>query len=180
MQIDDRFGRLVVIGLIPGTRAVPAKAYVRCDCGVEKPVWRNSLAAGLTKSCGCLSRDTHRQLRKARAWLDQTTHGESRPPTVEWKAWDSMKDRCRNPNNKRWKDYGGRGIAVCHEWRDSYPAFLAHVGRRPSPAHSLDRIDNDGNYEPGNVRWATLEEQNRNRRPRSEWRNYQPAVESTT
>jgi hypothetical protein len=74
-----------------------------------------------------------------------------------------MLTRCRNPRNARYKDYGGRGITVCEAWR-SFEAFLADMGRRPSPAHSLDRRENDGNYEPGNCRWATPEEQANNRR----------------
>jgi hypothetical protein len=75
-----------------------------------------------------------------------------------------MSQRCTNPRHKSWSYYGGRRISVCDQWRNDYTAFLAHVGRRPSPKHSLDRIDNDGNYEPGNVRWATKKEQQRNRR----------------
>jgi hypothetical protein len=81
----------------------------------------------------------------------------------EYKAWDSMKQRCTNPNDKAWRWYGGRGITVCEEWANDFQAFLAHIGRRPSDKHSIDRIDGDKGYEPGNVRWATWEEQARNR-----------------
>lgn len=84
--------------------------------------------------------------------------------TPEYNAWVHMIQRCTNPNNKQWLNYGGRGIRVCDLWRLSYRAFYEHVGSRPSPLHSLDRIDNDGNYEPGNVRWATAQEQGLNRR----------------
>jgi hypothetical protein len=85
---------------------------------------------------------------------------------VEHKCWASMKARCLNPSALNFKHYGGRGITVCDEWVDDYEAFLAHVGRRPSSQHSLDRVDNERGYEPGNVRWATKTEQARNRRPR--------------
>jgi hypothetical protein len=75
-----------------------------------------------------------------------------------------MITRCENPNVHNYASYGGRGVRVCSAWRGDFAAFLAHVGRRPSPQHSIDRIDNDGNYEPGNVRWATTAQQNRNQR----------------
>lgn len=82
----------------------------------------------------------------------------------EYKTWCNMKNRCSNRKDKRYLDYGGRGIAVCDEWRTSFAAFVSYVGRRPSPLHELDRIDNDGDYRPGNVRWATAREQSRNKR----------------
>jgi hypothetical protein len=89
-------------------------------------------------------------------------HGESH--TVEYRAWQSLKQRCLNPAFVEYSNYGARGIRVCDEWLNAFDAFLAHVGRRPSPKHSLDRIDNEGNYEPGNVRWTTNEVQQRNKR----------------
>lgn len=86
--------------------------------------------------------------------------GRSRP---EYEAWKNMIRRCSDPRVRGWPNYGGRGIAVCAEWRQSFAAFLAHIGPRPTNQHSLDRIKNDGNYEPGNVRWATQAEQVCNR-----------------
>lgn len=82
---------------------------------------------------------------------------------AELKAWYEMKARCYTPSNKKYSHYGARGIAVCAKWLDSFESFLADVGPRPSPQHSLDRIDVNGNYEPGNVRWATQKVQQRNR-----------------
>lgn len=92
-------------------------------------------------------------------------HGEGRhgQRTPEYEAWLDMRWRCSTPSYKQWKDYGGRGITVCDRWL-VYSNFLADVGRRPSPLLTLDRIANDGNYEPGNVRWATRHEQQMNRR----------------
>jgi hypothetical protein len=91
-------------------------------------------------------------------------HGESSDPTPEYEAWHQMKSRCLNPADKRYQQYGARGIGVCEQWIYSYGNFLAYMGRRPSPDYSLDRIDNDGNYEPGNCRWATRSEQQQNKR----------------
>jgi hypothetical protein len=86
------------------------------------------------------------------------------PYQKERKAWSEMRQRCNNPNNDKFHHYGGRGIKVCAQWNESFHAFFSHVGFKPSPKHSLDRIDPDGDYEPGNVRWATQLEQARNKR----------------
>lgn len=84
---------------------------------------------------------------------------------LTYKSWRQMKDRCLNPNNKQYAEYGGRGITVCERWKNSYENFLADMGSRPSKEYSIDRFpNNDGNYEPGNCRWATSIQQNRNRR----------------
>lgn len=82
----------------------------------------------------------------------------------EYNVWNNMKGRCTRPNHPEWPRYGGRGIKVCDRWLESFANFFADMGERPSPAHSIDRIDNDGNYEPGNCRWATGDVQNRNNR----------------
>lgn len=154
--IGTRFCRLVVCGL-----PVKIKKYValpcRCDCGTEKTVERGNLMAGRTKSCGCLNAE----MRSARSTHGQTTGFRE---TRAYKSWCGIKDRCCNPKNSRWSDYGGRGISVCERWRASFENFLADMGDCP-PGYSIDRYpDVDGNYEPGNCRWATDDEQRTNKR----------------
>jgi hypothetical protein len=146
----QRFGRLVVLArganvIVCGCSRVTWLCL--CDCGKEKPVFGAHLRNGDAKSCAC--------------GLLGFTHGKSRTP--EYLAWQSLNYRCNNPNNASFPDYGGRGISVCERWSD-FPNFLSDMGTRPSPLHSLDRIDNDGNYEPSNCRWATAQEQQRNKR----------------
>lgn len=120
-----------------------------CDCGQKRIYTTSELKNGFVKSCGCLNGERH---------------GESNPPTVEYRTWHAMIGRCHNPESKQYKNYGARGIIVCDDWRESYLSFLSHIGRRPSESHSIGRIDNDGNYEPGNVRWETVEQQRNNTR----------------
>jgi hypothetical protein len=111
-----------------------------------------------------LSEVNHRVCR--RFIMSKRTHGHStgRTTTVEYRAWRSMIARCTIPSASHYAEYGGRGIRVCDEWRRSFLAFFGHMGGRPSALHSVDRVDPDGHYEPGNVRWATRHEQHRNQR----------------
>lgn len=102
-----------------------------------------------------------------------TRRGE--PVSPEYRAWYQMVYRCTNPKFPQWKDYGGRGIKVCDAWRYSFTTFLKDVGPKPSSKHSIDRIDNEGNYEPGNVRWATRKEQNSNQRRSPKYRAQEEA-----
>jgi len=112
------------------------------------------LRSGHTKSCGCLSGET--------TAIRNTTHGLSKNPL--YGLWIKVKDRCSNQNCEDYKYYGARGIKVCDRWLNSFPNFLADMGPRPSRSHSIDRINTNGNYEPGNCRWATPLQQNSNRR----------------
>jgi hypothetical protein len=128
----------------------------RCACGTEAVVSIKNIRNGGSKSCGCLGREVARQR--------HLTHGERKSRTPEYNAWMGAKRRCVDRKLKQFCDYGGRGIQMCQEWMDSYDAFLRDVGRRPGPDFSLDRIDVNGHYEPGNVRWATRRMQRLNSR----------------
>lgn len=151
-----RFDRLLVEVEVEGTSGV--YWYVLCDCGVRKTVQRAHLTSGSTRSCGCLHRE------KMRARYSQHT---SKP---EYGIWSSMKARCNNQRTDSYPLCGGRGIKICDRWQrgenglTGFECFLADMGQRPSSKHSIERIDNNGNYEPGNCEWASKEKQDRNKR----------------
>ncbi len=159
-----------IVGLVAGRLTVVAEAepgpppryrrHYTCRCSCGNVVRRSAveLKNGKSKSCGCLLLEGRRQ----RAFIHgESLHGDTR----EYRAWNNIKERCYNPNNPAYADYGARGITMDEEWRTSYTVFLAAVGRCPSPELTLDRIDNDRGYVPGNVRWATRLVQNNNKRP---------------
>lgn len=147
-----RYGRWVVQSRA-GSIGNRAAWLCLCDCGSTKVLSSQTLTDGASLSCGCLQ--------KERVSAAAKTHGASR--TRLYKQWTSMKQRCYNPKDRQYDLYGGRGITVCAEWMESFEAFSQHVGEKPF-GMSLDRIDNDKGYEPGNVRWATGSEQLANTR----------------
>lgn len=155
------FGRLTVVEQLRKRKKQRIRWLCSCSCGGEAVITTSNLRGyhGYegTKSCGCLQKEAI-----ARQIGVPKKHGMSNSP--EYNSWQQMKVRCLNPNSTAWSRYGGRGIVVCPEWIDSFEAFFDEVGPKPSPAHSLDRIDVNGNYEPGNIRWATPKEQRANRR----------------
>jgi hypothetical protein len=169
------------VGLLEIVRAGPTQRWLlrngdyhtsrfwicRCNCGQETIVRHEALR--WTRSCGCYRRRTSGEKLKA---LDKD--GAANPSwrhgmygTPEYRAWANAKLRCFNPRREDYARYGGRGITMDPIFVESFEAFLKEVGFRPSPKHSLDRIDNEGHYAPGNVRWATASEQNTNQRPRT-------------
>lgn len=156
-----RFGILTVTG--PSLKVGKYwKVPCRCDCGRETMPFAFSLSSGETASCGLCQRFASDAVKQAVAEAN-TRHGGT--GSAEYRAWYAMRRRCNDPKNKAYKNYGGRGIRVCDEWQNDFQAFLDHVGIKPSPDLSLDRIDNERGYEPGNVRWADQSTQSRNRRP---------------
>lgn len=156
----QKYGRLYVIEFA-GYRSVGSRRLrywkCLCDCGNYKEMSTKALRSNHIKSCGCGIANRGR------------THGKSYWP--EYRVWAGMKQRCENPKQKSYKNYGARGIKVHQPWSESFESFISDIGRRPSPKHSLERINNDGDYCPENCIWATRDIQNRNSRHNA-WLTY--------
>lgn len=142
------YGRLSLTSYVGNSRW-----NCQCDCGTAVRVSEDKLKSGHTKSCGCLISDVLRER--------NTTHGKRHTP--EYRTWAGIIRRCTNPHDASFHRYGAMGITVCDEWRNSFSLFLDHMGEKPSLIHSIDRIRNEIGYIPGNCRWATPEQQSRNR-----------------
>ena len=140
------FGKWTVLEFHSYNNRGSVKWLCRCECGTEKPVITADLRRGRSTQCTRCAR---------------TRHGVSRSP--EWNSWAAMRKRCSNPSYGNYHRYGGRNIVVCDRWLKSFVNFLADMGPKPSSKHTIDRIDNDGNYEPSNCRWATPKQQSRNK-----------------
>lgn len=153
-------GRLTVLSYAGRPKPNRHMWLCKCTCGQKTVANGDALRKGTSQSCGCL--------RDEMSGARRRTHGAAN--TLEYHTWVGMKDRCYNPNNRKYDRYGGRGITVCDWWLDDFENFLTDMGFRPGPGYSIDRKNNDGNYEPGNCRWATPIEQARNRGGQRVWK----------
>jgi hypothetical protein len=170
--VGQKFGRLEVKEFAGISKNGNSIWDCLCDCGNITRVLGNNLKTGNTKSCGCLN--------KERAVETKTIHGQAKKGQVSrgYICWHNMKERCYNPNDKSYKNYGGRGIKVCDRWLSSFENFYEDMGDCPKGL-SLDRKDNDGDYTPENCRWSTNEEQRSNTR-RSAWLKHEGETDTIT
>lgn len=149
--IGKKFGHLLILRDVSRRKGHRYVLY-RCDCGTEKEVLWNNIRRGTSKSCGCMKNP------------NRLASQQGLPRIPEMFIWYAMLRRCEDPKDKAFVNYGSRGIKVCPRWQNSFYAFYGDVGPRPDPKYTIDRINNSGDYEPGNVRWVTREHQNQNKR----------------
>lgn len=145
ISIGQKFNKLTVLKFVGPSNHPQSVLLCQCECGNKKVANAREVWRGKTKACGCL--------------MSAGTHQMTGTPT--YRTWKAMKQRCFNKKHPQRKQYGGRGITVCERWKNSFELFLADMGEAPK-GKSIDRINNDGNYEPGNCRWATAKQQSRN------------------
>lgn len=158
----EKLGRLTVVGVGGVNKRGRKLVAFTCDCGAAVEYQMTAVSSGNTLSCGCLRRDllAAKNFKHGHRVREEKTGVKTR---TEYTIWKRMRTRCNDESDRKYPAYGGRGIKCCDRWND-FELFLSDMGERPSLQHSLDRIDNNGNYEPGNVRWATASQQARNKR----------------
>lgn len=155
LKVGDKVGRLTIIEKVKSEPNKGITWLCKCDCGNLTETRTALMNNCNTLSCGCIREELRRK--------NFLTHGFCVDKSSEYNAWNNMKQRCYNPNNDHYKNYGARGIIVCDRWLNSFPDFLSDMGKKPTPDHSIERDNVNGNYEPSNCYWGTDFIQSRNR-----------------
>lgn len=164
--VNQKYGRLKILKIKTKGKRLTKQCFYVCECGVFGTLPIKKIVSGHTKSCGCLRRASEGKDRNKKHG-----HYSGDKPSPTYNSWNNAKARCTNPNDKDWRNYGGRGIKFCDRWtlgegnKKGFECFLDDMGEKPEgKLISLDRIDYNGNYEPSNCRWATTIQQGRNKR----------------